>query len=536
MIRRPSFAGVVVGLAFGCAAAGPSLLPRSAAVAGLLVGACAAAGYGMGAALGWLARRIRREPGWRVRRGPLVATAAGAAVVVGVAAVWGWRQQVTLAALVGVAPPPPLWPFLVFALGAVLAFLLVAVGRGLRRLTRSLAAVGARVVPPAAATVSAVCLVVVVGAAALLRLPLLVTTALDPVFRSMNAATSDGVVPPTDPLVSGAAGSAVTWQSLGHDGRDFIGGAPTRADISGFSGRPARWPVRVYVGLDSSSDPDERARLAVRDLDAFAAWDRQVLAIGTSTGTGTVDEGEVLPLEYLYDGDVATVSTQYSVLPSFLSFLVDGENAQRAARSLFTAVYERWREEPPDQRPRLVVFGESLGAFGGDAAFSDLPQLARRTSAALFVGPPNATALWRRLTDDREPGSPEWLPLYGRGRVVRWADRPEDLEAPPTVWGPSRPVYLQNATDPVVWWSADLLWARPDWLGEPRGPDVLPTLTWLPLFTFAGLTGDMIDSQGVPPANGHVYGTHPARSWALMIPPRGWTDRDTDRLVALLQP
>ena len=41
-----------------------------------------------------------------------------------------------LAALVGGAPPPPLWPFLVFALGAVLAFLLVAVGRGLRRLTR----------------------------------------------------------------------------------------------------------------------------------------------------------------------------------------------------------------------------------------------------------------------------------------------------------------------------------------------------------------------------------------------------------------
>ena len=245
----------------------------------------------------------------------------------------------------------------------------------------------------------------------------------------MNAATTPGLAQPASTVVSGAPGI----------GRDLAEPGPRRPRLHGEragdrtdrrSSRDARpkHRSRVFVGVDSSPDDTERARLALQDLRPFGAWDRAVLAVGTSTGTGTVDQGQVTPLEYMYDGDVATVSTQYSVLPSFLSFLVDGGNAQDAGRSLFDAVYARWQQLPPDDRPALVVFGESLGAYGGDAAFPDQQDLAARTRGALFVGPPNGTALWQQLTDEREPGTPERLPQYRRrqgGPLGRSASRPE---------------------------------------------------------------------------------------------------------------
>ncbi len=76
-------------------------------------------------------------------------------------------------------------------------------------------------------------------------------------------------------------------------------------------------------------------------------------------------------------------------------------------------------------------------------------------------------------------------------------------------------------------------WARPDWLTEPRGPGVL-TWPWLPVVTFAGLTGDMINSQGVPAGHGHVYGTSSVHAWADVLRPAGWTPADTARLAQRL--
>ena len=531
---RLSFAGLVGAVGLGALALGPSLLPRAALIAGLLVGVCAAIGYGVGAGTGWLVRRWRHVPQWRSSGTQRVWASVLCAAVIMAAAWWGWRAQVELAALMEVPAPGPSWPLVAVGIGTAVLGGLLLIARGVRTLTGWLRERLQRVAPAPVATASALSVVALVGLLAVGRAPVALSTALNPLFQSMNAGTSPGLVQPSSAVVSGAPGSAVTWQSLGHDGRDFVGGVTPRPALESFSGRPAKAPIRVYVGVDSSADDDQRAALALRDLDTFGAWDRRVLAIGTSTGTGTVDEGEVTPLEYMYDGDVASVSTQYSVLPSFLSFLVDGQNAQDAGRSLFDAVYSRWQQLPPDRRPQLVVFGESLGAFGGDAAFPDLADLATRTSGALFVGPPNGTQLWQSLTDDRQAGTPQRLPVYGDGRQVRWADLPEDLARPRSPWGPSRAVYLQNASDPVVWWSGDLLWARPDWLAEPRGPDVLPSLTWLPLFTFAGLTGDMINSQGVPMGHGHVYGWHQAAAWAQIMPPDGWTAADTRRLTTTL--
>jgi uncharacterized membrane protein len=139
--------------------------------------------------------------------------------------------------------------------------------------------------------------------------------------------------------------------------------------------------------------------------------------------------------------------------------------------AVLTPCENAWQRVPAASRPRLVVFGESLGAYGANGAFTSLDDLIAKTDGAMFQGPPNATTLWREYTDQREPGTPEHLPVYDDGSHLRWANQPADLSEPPTPFRAPRAVYLQNASDPVVWWSPDVLWAEPDWLNEPRGPE-----------------------------------------------------------------
>ena len=69
-----------------------------------------------------------------------------------------------------------------------------------------------------------------------------------------------------------------------------------------------------------------------------------------------------------------------------------------------------------------MVSGESLGTFGGEAAFSGDQDLATRTAGALFVGPTNGNTLWNRFTAERDARTPEVMPTYDGGVTVRFAD------------------------------------------------------------------------------------------------------------------
>ncbi len=76
-----------------------------------------------------------------------------------------------------------------------------------------------------------------------------------------------------------------------------------------------------------------------------------MVAVATTTGTGWINEAEASALEYMYNGNTAIVSMQYSFLPSWLSFLVDKENARQAGQALFEAVDAMIKEMPEGQRP-----------------------------------------------------------------------------------------------------------------------------------------------------------------------------------------
>jgi uncharacterized membrane protein len=530
-MRPLSFAGVIVAGVVAPLATMPSLVPRAAVIQGLLLALLAGVGYATGAGVGWLIRRLRQQPQWRA---PVIARRIGVAVALLWLLAWLWLGrfwQQELTQLIGIESPGASWMLVSALVATLLCLLLLLIGRGVRRLFLGLDRwLATKVNGVAAHWITA-------AVAILLVIPLVngwaltgVVAAFNPLFQQMNAAGTDEPTPSLT-TVSGGPDSDITWADLGADGRQFAGNTPTPDQINEFSGGGAVDPIRVFVGFDSAPTPEQRADLALTELQRFGAFDRDVLAVGTSTGTGTVDESAVQPLEYMYNGNTATVATQYSILPSFLSFLLDQQAAQDEAIALFRTVHDYWSTLPVDDRPQLVIFGESLGAFGATAPFSDLDQLTAEVDGALLAGPPNGTQLWSRYTDEREPNSPEVQPVYDNGEQLRWANTPTALDEPTTRWSSPRVAYLQNASDPVVWWAPELLWSQPDWLAEPRGPGVLPQLSWLPLITFVGVSGDMIDSQSVPAGFGHVYGYTEAAGWARVLPPPGWTAADTAALI-----
>lgn len=142
-----------------------------------------------------------------------------------------------------------------------------------------------------------------------------------------------------------------------------------------------------------------------------------------------------------------------------------------------------------------------------------------RTDGALWVGTPNFTEQWRRITDSRDPGSREILPVIYGGQNVRFAATPDDLTDLDGLrdWESPRIVYWQHPSDPIVWWSSQLVRHRPDWLRDERGADIDQGMSWIPFVTFWQVTLDMVFAAEVPGGHGHTYTAEAAFFWADIL-------------------
>ncbi|AJT69940.3 hypothetical protein T261_8347 [Streptomyces lydicus] len=502
----------------------------------MISGITAAIGYGLGVLIAFVWRafadrgpRAPRRWAWRVF---LIAAVVLLALSIGFGQYW----QYEIRKLMGVtdynvllAVASPFIAALTFA-----AFLLV--GRALRRLYRWAAKLLRRWIGPRAAKgvgwilVAGVAYVVVTG----LLLDGFVGLA-NAAFSLRDTKTPEGVHQPTTSARSGGPGSVVPWDSLGWQGRNFIGTGPSTADIAKFVHHPSKEPVRAYAGLASADDAESRAALAVKDLQREGGFQRKNLLVVTTTGSGWVDPSSVDTFEYLSGGDSATVAIQYSYLPSWISYLVDQSKAKEAGRALFDAVYEDWSKLPPNKRPRLLVAGESLGSFGGEAAFSGEYDLRNRTAGTLFAGPPNFNTLFREFSDHREKGSPEVQPIYKDGRTVRFANNP-GAAIPPEgqPWEGSRVLYMMHSSDPIVWWSPHLIFDEPEWISEHPGKDVLKSMFWIPFVTFWQITADLPFSTEVPAGHGHKYTAEYVDGWNAVMRPVGITAHDLASLKEII--
>ena len=510
----------------------PSLLPRGPLFQGIVSGAAGAIGYMLGVFGVWLVRFMRSRPSsppapqwaWTV----LVALGI-IGLVLGIVYFHYWQDHVR--DLFGV--PRLKWYEYIQAgaLSLVLVFLFVEIGQLIGRLVRFLVRQLSRVAPPRVSAVVALIAVLAVFIAVLNGV--IVRGAMDlmnKTFSKVNDELDPNHPAPTSALRSGGPGSQVSWSSLGHQGRIFVGNGPTVAQLTEFNKAPATEPIRAYAGLNSASGIRATAQLAADELERKGGLKRKLIGVATTTGTGWVNAAEADSLEYMYNGDTALVSMQYSYLPSWLSFLVDKENARQAGEALFEAVDEKVRALPEAQRPRIVVFGESLGSFGGEAPFLRPNNIIARTDGALFSGPTFNNTMRDFITDNRDPGSPEWLPIFDDGANVRFAARAENLGRPDKPWGSPRIAYLQHASDPIAWWTPELLFAQPDWLREPRGYDVSGDMYWIPVVTFLQVAADMAVAVNVPDGHGHHYVKDVVNAWAGVLQPPGWTPDKTERL------
>ncbi|WP_280234788.1 alpha/beta hydrolase [Nocardia cyriacigeorgica] len=535
-----NYVGLVIATVFFALSVTPSLVPRDWMFQGLISGINAAIGYGVGCLLEWLFRlwvrprltMIPAPPTW-VRYGVKSAVLFTSAVTAAYMLVQSARWQREITALMGMEGTTTPAYLRTGLLSLAIGVLVVAVYRTVRELILFLARQLNRWVKVPRELAPAAGFLVLV----LLAVTLFNGVATQAFFAVANSAfsvrndhTSEYAVQPQLPEKSGSPMSLAKWDTLGFEGRWFVSHGPDAARITAVTGAPAKEPIRAYVGLESAENGETQAELAVAELERAGAFDRQVIVVTTTTGTGWVNSMAAGAIEYMYGGDTAIVATQYSYLPSVLSFLADKGKAAAAGRDVFDAVYRHWSARPEDQRPKLFVYGESLGSQGSEEAFEGLADLREKVDGALWVGPPNSNRLWQQFVARRDPGSREVEPVYADGLVVRFAAEAADFTRPGPEWRAPRIAYLQHPSDPIVWWSADLIFSQPDWLSEPRGADVSGRMRWAPFVTFWQVTADLTNAQGVTDGHGHRYGSLVLDGWAAIGAPSGWNPELAERI------
>ncbi|MET4048488.1 putative membrane protein [Rhodococcus sp. UYP5] len=63
---------------------------------------------------------------------------------------------------------------------------------------------------------------------------------------------------------------------------------------------------------------------------------------------------------------------------------------------------------------------------------------------------------------------------------------------------------MANTSDPVLWWSTELVGSKPD-LSFARRDAPIPQ--WIPGVSFVQTTVDLFSALGTPAGHGHRYGT-----------------------------
>ncbi|MEL7528466.1 MAG: alpha/beta-hydrolase family protein [Pseudomonadota bacterium] len=526
---------LMLGLLFFAASLTPSLIPRGPLVQGILGGIVIAFGYLLGRIVDliWRAADLPRLRGKAALTANLV-LAAATLIFIFWTATSSLKWQNELRVKMGLEPAEAqhlvtilVSATLTFIVAYLIGALVVALFRWIRsRFYRFMPARRANVL----GVVAVILILFVVTRDGILDR---VVTGLDESYETAQQLFDAAPPPPDDPRKSGSADSLIDWAAMGKPGRDFVQSGPDKDAISAFTGKPALDPIRVYVGRANAETPEERAKLALEELKRLNAFGREVLIVTSPTGTGWMDPGSHDPLEYMHNGNIATVSAQYSYLQSPLALILETRTGLDQATALLEVVHDYWKTLPKDNRPKLYAHGLSLGAWSSMYGTNLFRMVGDPIDGAFWAGPPFPSDLWNYVQNARNPGSPWVLPTIGDGSLVRYASHYADASEAPANWGGMRIVFLQYSSDPIVFYDPFSLWRAPPWMNDPPAPDASEHLTFIPVVTQFQLALDMALAFGAPPGHGHAYYAQDyIEPWVQVTAPEGWTDADTERLKA----
>lgn len=313
--------------------------------------------------------------------------------------------------------------------------------------------------------------------------------------------------PPVSPLVSGSAESVVPWNTLSVQGRRHIADTRSAEDIEAVMGEWAQDPIRLFVGLDSAETDQERVDLALAELRRTNAYNREFLVVISPTGTGYVNYVFSQSVEYFSRGNCASITIQYSKRPSPLS-LDRVPEGRHQYRMLLNGIRRDLKSRPADQRPKIILFGESLGAWTSQDAFMHEGTdgfEALGIHRALWIGSP-AGSKWKQevLYGERLNADTEQIGVFNDfGEFLVLSDESRER---------LKYVMITHYNDPVARFGTSLLVQAPDWLASDRSkrPSSIPKTTrWRTPTTFVQTLIDMKNALKPIPgqfvATGHDY-------------------------------
>lgn len=531
--NRLSVSGLLVGTLFFAFSLTPSLMPRDDWMQGVTAGLSLAAGYAVGVFGRWVWDYLGLPtPPARVHRTLQLVSAAicGAVAVTFLLQADEWQNSIRY--LMGMEERAGVRILIV---GSVALVLFVGVLLVARLFKWTFSFLSYRLPPFIPRRVSQLLGLLVafilfwsVINGIIFRIALRIA---DRSFQEIDALLDPEMEKPTGPLKTGSSQSLVDWVDIGRQGRIFVSSGPTAAELSAaVPTHRVMEPLRVYVGLNCAENPKARAELALRELIRVGAFERSMLVLITPTGTGWVDAGSIDTVEVLHRGDVASVAVQYSYLSSPLSLMLNAEYGVETATAVFEAVYGYWTQLPREARPAFYLCGLSLGALNSDLSFQVFDIIEDPFQGVLWSGPPFRHETWQAVTRRRDPGSPAWLPRFRGGSVVRFANQETGLDALDSKWGPFRIAFLQYASDSITFFEPASFYRKPEWMNEPRGPDVSPELGWYPIVTALSLIADMT-AGSAPVGYGHDFAPeHYFDAWVALSEPAGWNAGELQRL------
>lgn len=464
----------------------PSLLPRGLVAQSVVSAIWTLFGYGLGAAFGLLISKSFKFKIPAVFKRLVFAAALIASLIVTFIGSSWQKQQIDLLNLSDRAYPP----IPTFLLTIAVVLLVLTIGKAIHAFVIFITNHLDRWFTRGLSYLRAIVLIISLLYSALSYGVLKLQQNLERGQRAFDPA----VVQPASPFRSGSPDSLVEWEGLGKKGREFVGT---------ISGSYSVEPIRVYAGIDNEPDLDKRARLVFEELQRTGAFTRRAIVLYTPSGTGWVSEAAVAPVEQFFDGNVASAAIQYSAVSSFLQFVINQDVAGQASSSLNQWVRGGLSEVAGESRPKLYLYGESLGSLGSQAELVPVDPLNFTDffDGALWVGSPSVGPLWPRLV--KNP-SYDFI-LFSEGKdLAKFEEGNLDV------------LMLYNPTDPVVLIGWDILFSEPEWL-KLRSSQLSQRMVWRPGLTFLQMAAELLKSSSQPSGVGHNYYDKLEASWRTIL-------------------
>jgi uncharacterized membrane protein len=314
-------------------------------------------------------------------------------------------------------------------------------------------------------------------------------------MRTLAVSLAPGERGATAPPIRGSVpedpNSFTPWRTFDEAGLRF-----TRAVTPGLPTQP----VRAFAGLKNGDSASERVDTLIREMERTGAFTRSNIAVVVTTGGGHVNPAVVESLERMTDGDSATVAMQYGTLPSAASFMKIGD-AVKHYDLLLRRIKDRIDQlHPNGGGPKVLLYGESLGAWVGR-------EIIRRRGPDALDTLGVDRALWVGV-----PGMSQ--PDKARGKKVV-AGTIAQLRA--ETGSDTRIVSYTHFDDPVGTFQPSLLWDSAaldtpvvDARTGQRMSGKKKSGSWLPLVSFVRVGVNLIQStqkERVGPfeAKGHDY-------------------------------